>query len=234
MPSHTDSNSKNKIQYTLNNSITKKSVQKCNYEKNSVILSNWSHWWCCCYAESIDKELRYKEIRRLKNYPFLYQSPEVHHREHLLNCITFIAESESLGRTSVHLAVYLLDFYMDNHQIAVERLELVAVVCLILACKMEEKEDKIPKITEINGSIRSTFNLKEYISLECMILTFYNWNIILPTTAHFIEYFIAEAVSIDDFMESKFDSHIDGLKCRIEGLVFDYLDITLSGIYKKN
>lgn len=231
MPSHKDNNNnKVKIQNSLNQKIEKKCVKKCNFEKKSVTSS--SNWWYSNYAMDIDRELRYKEVRRLKRYPFLYQSPEVSHREHLINCIRFIAEGEGLGRTSVHLAVYLLDFYMDNHQIVVERLELVAVVCLILACKMEEKEDKIPKITEINGSIQNTFDLKEYISLECMILSFYNWNIILPTTAHFIEYFIAEAISEEDFMVNKFDKHVENfgdLKCHIEGLIIDYLDITIGG-----
>lgn len=233
MPSHTDKNNKIKIQNTLNLKIEKKFVKKCNYEKKAV-TSNWASWWYSNYAMDIDRELRYKEHRRLRRFPFLYQSPEVQHREHLVNCIKFIAENEGLGRTSVHLAVYLLDFYMDNHKIAVERLELVAVVCLILACKMEEKEDKIPKITEISGSIQNSFDLKEYISLECMILTFYNWNIILPTTAHFIEYFIAEAIAEDEIMVNKFDKSVvesfGDFKCHVEGLIFDYLDITIGGM----
>lgn len=233
MPSHSDINNKIKIQNTLNLKIEKKCVKKCHFEKKSV-TTNWADFWYSNYAMDIDRELRYKEHQRLKLYPFLYQSPEVNHREHLVNCIKFIAESESLGRPSVHLAVYLLDFYMDNHKIAVERLELVAVVCLILACKIEEKEDKIPKITEISGSIQNIFHLNEYVSLECMILTFYNWNIMIPTTAHFIDYFIAKAISEDDLMVNKFDKSpnqsFGDFKFHIERLIFDYLDITIGGI----
>lgn len=233
MPSHTENYNKVKLQNTLNQKVEKKLVKKCHFEKNSLKSSQWASWWYTNYAMDIDRELRYKEARRLKRFPFLFQSPEVNHREHLVNCIKFIAEREGLGRTSVHLAVYLLDFYMDNHRIAVERLELVAVVCLILACKMEEKEDKVPKITEINGSIQNSFDLKEYVSLECMILTFYNWNIILPTAAHFIEYFIAEAISEEDLIVNKFDQRVENfgdIKCHIEGLIIDYLDITIGGM----
>lgn len=235
MPSHKDINNKIKLQNTLNLKIEKKLVRKCHFEKKAN-TSNWASWWYSNYAMDIDRELRYKEHQRLKHFRFLFQSPEVNHREYLVNRIKIIAEHEGLLRSSLHLAVYLLDYYMDNHKIAAERLQLVADVCLILACKMEEKEDKIPKITEICGAVQKNFDLREYISLECMILRFYDWNIILPTTAHFMEYFIAEAISEDDLIINKFDKSAESfgdLKCHLEGLIFDYLDLTIGDLSLK-
>jgi hypothetical protein len=44
-----------------------------------------------------------------------------------------VAEELNLSNTSVHLAVYLLDIFMDNHRIVEERLGLVALVCILLA-----------------------------------------------------------------------------------------------------
>jgi hypothetical protein len=44
-----------------------------------------------------------------------------------------VAEELHLSNTSVHLAVYLLDIFMDNHRIVEERLSLVALVCILLA-----------------------------------------------------------------------------------------------------
>jgi hypothetical protein len=44
-----------------------------------------------------------------------------------------VAEELHLSNTSVHLAVYLLDIFMDNHRIVEERLSLVALVCISLA-----------------------------------------------------------------------------------------------------
>jgi hypothetical protein len=44
-----------------------------------------------------------------------------------------IAEELHLSNSSVHLAVYLLDIFMDNHRIVEERLSLVALACILLA-----------------------------------------------------------------------------------------------------
>jgi hypothetical protein len=44
-----------------------------------------------------------------------------------------VAEELNLNNASVHLAVYLLDIFMDNHKIVEERLKLVALVCILLA-----------------------------------------------------------------------------------------------------
>lgn len=44
-----------------------------------------------------------------------------------------VTEELNLSNTSVHLAVYLLDVFMDNHRIVEEQLGLVALVCILLA-----------------------------------------------------------------------------------------------------
>lgn len=46
---------------------------------------------------------------------------------------------------SLHLAVYLLDFFMDNFDVSRNQLNLVAMGCLSVATKFEEKEEDIPK-----------------------------------------------------------------------------------------
>ena len=47
--------------------------------------------------------------------------------------------------SSLHLAVYLLDFFMDNFDVSRNQLNLVAMGCLSVSSKFEEKEEDIPK-----------------------------------------------------------------------------------------
>lgn len=55
------------------------------------------------------------------------------YRHVLVTWLRAVAEELHLNNASVHLAVYLLDIFMDNHRIVEERLNLVALVCILLA-----------------------------------------------------------------------------------------------------
>ena len=54
-------------------------------------------------------------------------------RRRLVDMLRLIGERLRLGNTSVHLAVRLLDLFMDNHRVEVAHLSLVALGCLLLA-----------------------------------------------------------------------------------------------------
>lgn len=58
---------------------------------------------------------------------------QLKYRHVLVTWMRAVAEELNLSNTSVHLAVYLLDIFMDNHRIVEERLGLVALVCILLA-----------------------------------------------------------------------------------------------------
>ena len=48
-----------------------------------------------------------------------------------------LGEQLRLGNTSVHLAVRLLDLFMDNHRVETAHLSLVALGCLLLASQWD-------------------------------------------------------------------------------------------------
>lgn len=58
---------------------------------------------------------------------------QLKYRHVLVSWLRAVAEELHLNNASVHLAVYLLDIFMDNHRIVEERLNLVALVCILLA-----------------------------------------------------------------------------------------------------
>ena len=60
-------------------------------------------------------------------------------------CLNSIRLVSCLIPLSLHLAVYLLDFFMDNFDVSRNQLNLVAMGCLSVAAKFEEKEEDIPK-----------------------------------------------------------------------------------------
>lgn len=82
-------------------------------------------------------------VQREKNrVSFYYKSPQIEHRSTLVEWMKKIAALKKLDNSSIHLAVYLLDVFMDNHHIVIERLYLVALVCLLLASTSQNYIDK--------------------------------------------------------------------------------------------
>lgn len=54
-----------------------------------------------------------------------------------------------LSNTTCHLAVLLLDHFMEKHDIMDYRLKLVALTCLLVAAKMEDRDDHLPSIGQL-------------------------------------------------------------------------------------
>lgn len=66
---------------------------------------------------------------------FHFQSPQIQYRSYLVNWMKQIAADKKLATHSIHLAVYILDLFMDNFNILADRLQLIALVSLLLASK---------------------------------------------------------------------------------------------------
>ncbi|PSN34498.1 Cyclin-J [Blattella germanica] len=190
-------------------------------------MSLISKWWSTEYAEEIVFSLREKEAKRI---PFLQQSPQFKYRNVLVTWMRTIAEDLHLNNTTVHLSIYLLDIFMDNHRIVETRLNLVALVCILLAAKFEERDANVPKISELNARASNGYPLRDFILLEFMVMNFLHWNLVLPTAAHFAEYFTMFATFESDMSSAplQFVSFHE-LKVAVRQSIRDFLDISLQG-----
>ena len=90
-------------------------------------------WWKNKIAEDIYDMFRTKE--QLFS-PFRGHSPQLWARRHLVDWLGLVVERYSLDVTSQHLAVHLLDYFMDKLEVDQNHLYLLAVSCLIIAGKI--------------------------------------------------------------------------------------------------
>ncbi|XP_076831007.1 cyclin-J isoform X2 [Brachyhypopomus gauderio] len=121
----------------------------------------------------------------------------------LQNLIAIVSNHFRLCPAARHLAVYLLDLFMDRYDISVQQLHMVALSCLLLASKFEEREDKVPKLETLNNlgcmsSMKLVLTKQGLLHMELLLLETFHWNLYLPTAAHFIEYYLSIAVSETD------------------------------------
>jgi len=134
------------------------------------------------------------------------QSPQLGLRRYFADLIAVVSNRFKLCPTARHLAVYLLDLFMDHYDITVQQLHIVALSCLLLASKFEEREDRVPKLQTLNSlgcmsSMSLALNREGLLQMELLLLETFNWNLYLPTPAHFIEYYLSIAVHEEDLQD---------------------------------
>uniref|UniRef100_A0A672KXU5 Cyclin-J-like n=1 Tax=Sinocyclocheilus grahami TaxID=75366 RepID=A0A672KXU5_SINGR len=150
-------------------------------------------------------------------------SPQLSLRRYFADLIAIVSNRFKLCPAARHLAVYLLDLFMDRYDISVQQLHMVALSCLLLASKthhktfchnhsativfnpgkFEEREDRVPKLETLNSlGCMSSMNLvltkQGLLHMELLLLETFQWNLYLPTAAHFIEYYLPVAVNETD------------------------------------
>ncbi|KAF7247452.1 Cyclin-J [Varanus komodoensis] len=142
-------------------------------------------------------------MMELKLPSYKGQSPQLNLRRYFADLIAIVSNRFRLCPAARHLAVYLLDLFMDRYDISIQQLHVVALSCLLLASKFEEKEDSVPKLEQLNSlGCMTNMNLvltkQNLLHMELLLLETFQWNLCLPTAAHFIDYYLSIAVHESD------------------------------------
>jgi len=162
------------------------------------------------YCREFLGHMKGQEMRLYKR--FFRKSPQLDFRQTLVNWIVMVGErSAKLKLNTLHLAVKLLDFFMDGHNIQQEKLYLVAMASLTIAAKFDEKESKVPKLShlidctpvELQDDFRNTDSVKNHGFLEAMILNYFDWNVFLPTSSSFAAVILPQVLKDTDLYQDQ-------------------------------
>lgn len=123
---------------------------------------------------------------------------------------------------------------MDNHNISDNRLELFSLCCILLASKLEENEPNVPSAKKLNELLKCPCVLSDFAVLELMLLKFFKWQLIIPTTSVFVEFWVLNIVSRIDFASTISDDQYYDRRTRAVELVLEFLDVTLLDIKMTN
>jgi hypothetical protein len=150
-----------------------------------------------------------------------------------------------MSNVSVHLAITLLDFFMDNHDLKFDTAMLVSFACLTLAgkcycycfnllftpkqfyfivAKIEEHSLNIPKLKSMRNVISKDVTNSHFRYVEMKILMFFNFNVAIPTVAHFIEFYKEHFYCDQDFYHPELK---DILKDKFDKIILFYQDKSL-------
>lgn len=192
-------------------------------------MESEGQWWKTQLAADIHQALRIKELK-LPTYQA--HSPQIGMRRYFADLLAVLSNRYQLCPTARHLAVYLLDLFMDHYDVAVRQLYVIALSCLLLASKFEEKEDRVPKLEQLNQlgfmcSLNLTLNKRDLIKMELLLLETFGWNLCMPTPAHFIDYYLHAAVQEGDLHNGWPLSSLSKTKAFMDKYTHYFLEVSL-------
>ncbi|XP_030385921.1 cyclin-J [Scaptodrosophila lebanonensis] len=151
----------------------------------------------CEYAQDIFYSMMEQEGRR---FPILFMSSHIKDRPHLLQFCETLTKQYSLNRVVLHLAIYYLDRFIDRFTIRQDKLNLVAIVSIHLASQMENSDAYVPRYSDMNSLVNYCYTAFEFKAVERKILCFFDFELIRPTTASFVELFSDSFLTEEDYI----------------------------------
>jgi len=148
------------------------------------------------YTLDVLKWLKKKEQQ--KSSQCQQKSPQLDMRGHLVEWTIDVAEKLGLCSETLHLAIKIVDLFMDGHDIQNPQLYLVCLGSLMIASKMEEKDGSIPRSSQLNAFVKNYFPLSEYIALEIVMLNYFKWKVCFPTACYFASLYLPYAIRPSD------------------------------------
>lgn len=104
----------------------------------------------------------------------------------------------------------------------------------LLVGKFEEREDRVPKLETLNGlGCMSSMNLvltkQGLLHMELLLLETFQWNLYLPTAAHFIDYYLSIAVHEGDLHDGWPMTCLEKTKVYMAKYADYFLEVSLQG-----
>jgi len=151
--------------------------------------------------------LAYMRIRELKLPPYRQKSPQIHKRRILVDWTCLSGEKFNLGRSAIHLAIVILDRFMDGHDFPdIDSLPYLCMASLSLAAKFDCKETSVPKFSKLKTLLKKDdviWTSAQFRRLEGMIMEHFDWNIFIPTPTNYVDFLQPQIVFPSDLIHGR-------------------------------
>ncbi|CAH0402541.1 unnamed protein product [Chilo suppressalis] len=183
----------------------------------------------CEYREEIWQNLLEQEAEK----PTIHlQSPQLEFRGTLVQQLRDVTKKLGLSIATLHSAVAQLDLFMDAHRLRADRLTHVALACLSLAAKSEEKSSRAPTLKTLAKISGVQLCGKTFRQLEWMVGQHARWRLLAPTPVSFAA-LLAQYVVTDADLTTRHPKFVRRFKRDGAKLLESYLDLTLSDVRLK-
>jgi len=105
-----------------------------------------------------------------------------------------LADKLQISVNSAQLAVQLLDVTMLKDTTLVNKLQLFAPICLLLAAKTIELDERIPFIPKLRKYANTSFSIEDYRKAELTVLDIVDWNPQFTSYIELLEFYQSQGV----------------------------------------
>jgi len=115
-------------------------------------------------------------------------------RQSYIEWILELGDKLRISNNSTHLAVLLLDTVMFKDTSLTAKLQLYAPVCLLLASKTIELDERIPFIPKLRRYANPSFSIDDYRKAELKVLDLVDWNPQFSSALEITEFLMCQGV----------------------------------------
>ncbi|RAL52944.1 hypothetical protein DM860_007712 [Cuscuta australis] len=149
---------------------------------------------CSVYAPDIYTHLHAMELDRRPSSDFmerLQRDITMGMRGILVDWLVEVSEEYRLVPDTLYLTVNLIDRFLSENYIEKQRLQLLGVTCMLIACKYEEI--CAPRVEEFCIVTDNTYTKEDVVKMETQVLNLLGFRLGVPTTKKFLRRFVQAA-----------------------------------------
>ncbi|EDV24859.1 uncharacterized protein TRIADDRAFT_24944 [Trichoplax adhaerens] len=145
------------------------------------------------YADDIHSYLRKAEYFHRPKYDYMERQCDVNGtmRSILVDWLVEVSEEYKLRERTLYLAISYIDRFLSAMSVRRSKLQLVGTAALFIAAKFQEIYP--PDCAEFAYITDDTYNIKQVLKMESLMLKVLSFNLSSPTAVDFLERYGSEA-----------------------------------------
>ncbi|GMH00940.1 hypothetical protein Nepgr_002779 [Nepenthes gracilis] len=155
--------------------------------------------FCATISCDIYNHLRASEIKKRPSTDFMEKIQKdinASMRAILIDWLVEVAVEYRLVPDTLYLTVNYIDRYLSGNPVNRKRLQLLGVVCMMIAAKYEEI--CAPQVEEFCYITDNTYVKEEVLQMESAVLNFLKFEMTAPTTKCFLRRFVRAAQAMNE------------------------------------
>ncbi|KAJ2467293.1 B-type cyclin, partial [Coemansia sp. RSA 2320] len=138
------------------------------------------------FSDDIFGYMRELEVRLMPNPKYIELQPALRWstRAALIEWVVQVHDRFGLLPESLYLAVNFIDRFLSTKEVAVDKLQLVGAVCLLLATKYEEIH--VPSVKDIEYMVEENYKVKDILAAERYVLRMLDFDMGWPGPLSFL------------------------------------------------
>jgi hypothetical protein len=146
-------------------------------------------------------------------------------RSTVVDWIIQVGEACHLCNLTVHSAIGFMDNVLDLFPVASDKLQLVAIACILIAAKIEEQEENIPRIRTLSYHCGHAYTRQFILKMESVLLNYLKWEVIIITPLNFLEYYLQVAFHPSELASNPHITTYEDTKSYLEHTAEFFVDL---------